>query len=188
VTLKFAYRGKTVGVQLKQNLDKNYQRIADASRGAMQEARGVILKEGAADIRKGGNFGNRWVKSLTSELTPERGRTVNLILNTFHKIPYANIFEYGGIIKGKPLLWIPLSFANIKIRARDWAKRYGGLFRVDRKGGKAPLLLSVRTGEPKYFGKESVKQKRRFQLRPIIKRTAAKLGTFYRKAYRNGRR
>jgi hypothetical protein len=178
------FNNRQAGAQYRASLSRSYKRMAKASRAAMNEARDVTRKEGIADIRAGGNFGSRWIKSLNTNVEPARVQTIDLVLRVFHTISYANIFEYGGIIKGKPLLWIPLSFTKIKMRARDWANRYGGLFRVDRVG-KAPLLLSIRTGKPMYFGKESVRQKRRFHMRRIVREQAKKLGTYYRKAFRN---
>jgi hypothetical protein len=71
-----------------------------------------------------------------------------------------------------------LSFAKDAqgVRARDYP---GKLFRVDRDGGKAPLLLGGSPATPKYFGKASVRIPKKFHLRDIIREGASKLKLFY---------
>src|SRR5690606_16192623 len=105
-----------------------------------------------------------------------------------HAVPYWRVFEFGATIHGKPLLWIPLSFATDAQgkNARDYP---GRLFRVDR-AGKAPLLMTRRRGqeaEAKYFGKESVTIPRKFRLREIIRGVAKMTPTIYRRAFRRAR-
>jgi hypothetical protein len=60
-------------------------------------------------------------------------------------VKFWRVFQNGAIIHGKPMLWIPLSFAKDAqgIRAKDYP---GKLFRVDRKGGLAPLLMTSSGG------------------------------------------
>jgi Bacteriophage HK97-gp10, putative tail-component len=144
----------------------------DAIRGAAQDVADEILRFGRADIRSAGNFGTRWTEGLEAGVTvTEGGGSVRI--NVTHAVPYWRVFEYGATIHGRPLLWIPLSFANIPpgINARD----FGPLFRVDRKAGGAPLLLSIADKQPKYFGKESVTVPRKFHLRDIARRAANRL-------------
>lgn len=176
-----------MGVVMRRNMQRNYGKIADTSRLALGEAERRILVAGREDITKGGNFGQRWQRSLQGEITPA-GRTANLTLRIFHSIPYAYIFEYGGLIRGRPLLWIPLPWNTFKGRARDYP---GRLFRVDRKGKKNPLLMaSTGSGEAeaKYVGVKQVRQKRRFHLRPIIRRVAKTIPFLYRRAARLAKR
>jgi len=137
-----------------------------ALRDSMHEIGQTCLAEGRADIAGAGRFGQRWKDGLQAaeDFGPERST-----LTIFHTIFYWTVFEFGAVIKGKPLLWIPLSFAvdAIGVMARNFP---GGLFRVDRKAGGAPLLLSRATGEPKYFGKEQVTIPKKFHLRAICAR------------------
>lgn len=146
-------------------------RVADAARYALFEARARILEGGRADMKTGGNFGSdRWQKGLQGTITPEGVRTANLTLTIIHTTPFALIHEYGGVINGKPLLWIPLPWSSFKGRAKDYP---GKLFRVDRKKkGKNPLLLTYTGGRPVYVGVKSVKLKRRWHIRPIIRSVA----------------
>ena len=147
----------------------------DAIRLAADDAADEIEKEGAADIAQAGNFGSRWTDGLHVDVT-EGGGNVRLAVTM--SIPYWRVFEYGATIHGKPMLWIPLSFANVPpgTSARD----FGPLFRVDRKSGGAPLLLSAADRQPKYFGKESVTIPRKFHLRDIARRAANKLPVLWR--------
>lgn len=149
----------------------------DAIRGAAQDAADEILRTGRIDIRNAGNFGSRWMESLEAGVTVGEGGG-NVRLNVTMGIPYWRVFEYGATIHGKPLLWIPLSFADVPpgTNARD----FGPLFRVDRKNGGAPLLLSFADRQPKYFGKESVTIPQKFHLRDIAQRAVARIPLFWR--------
>jgi hypothetical protein len=105
-------------------------------------------------------------------------------------LPYWTVFQFGKVIHGRPLLWIPLRFAaDAKgVRARDYP---GKLFRVNRKGGKAPLLLSAATKEPKYFAKPYVKIPKKFRVLEIARELSHKINDFYKRRMgklRQGRR
>jgi hypothetical protein len=86
---------------------------------------------------------------------------------------------------GKPMLWIPLSFASdaVGIRAGEYP---GSLFRVNR-AGKAPLLMTRQgkgPAEAKYFGKESVTEPKKFHLVEIIKEVSSEMPGLYRDNFR----
>ncbi|ODR98061.1 hypothetical protein AUC68_11215 [Methyloceanibacter methanicus] len=156
-------------------------RITRAVRGTTTEAARVVVKEGRRDITSApGNWGTRWPASLRADTEVNQSRGVVTVYST---IPYFKIFEYGGKIKGKPLLWIPLGFASDarNVMARDYP---GGLFRVDRTG-KAPLLLSRSTGEPKYFGKESVDIPQKFHIRETCRSVGRRVKDIYYRVYRS---
>jgi hypothetical protein len=81
--------------------------------------------------------------------------------------------EHGLIIRGKPLLWIPLSFAADAQKVTP--RRYPGtLVKVDRPG-KAPLLVKS-GGEPKYHGQPSVRMPKRLNLAALIAHIVATMG------------
>jgi hypothetical protein len=94
-------------------------------------------------------------------------------------VPYWRVFQNGAIIQGKPLLWIPLSFATEAqgVSAKDYP---GRLFRVDRKSGGAPLLMSADDKQPKYSGHESVRIPKKFHLVEIVTAEAKTFGALYR--------
>jgi hypothetical protein len=158
---------------------KLYERIARAVAGTLDEVERVILEDGRADIASAGKFGSRWTQGLQARKQVDGFKGTVTI---FHTVPYFNIFEFGGTIKGNPLLWIPLSFSDaVGKSARD----YGApLFRVDRKSGGAPLLLSAVDRQPKYFGKEFVVMPQKFHIRDIIRKVAGNLRTIYNQVFR----
>lgn len=161
---------------------KRYNRAADAARFALSDARDRIITAGRQDISSGGKFGARWVQGLQGNIQPANKRTINLVLTITQAVPYWKVFEFGTRIFGKPLLWIPLPWNPTKVRARDFP---GKLFRVERKG-KNPLLMvkKGKTAQAMYVGVKSVKQKKRFHLRSIIKRVAKQIPALFRRANR----
>jgi hypothetical protein len=135
-----------------------------------------------------GNFGSsRWQDGFHAKVSYQSRTDLNIRVT--HDVPYWKVFEFGATIHGKPLLWIPLDFATDAhgIMARDYP---GSLFRVDRGGGKAPLLMAGGgrggTAEAKYFGKEQVVIPQKFHLREIARTVSRKLGQYYREAFANG--
>lgn len=128
-----------------------------------------MKRRGDNDILRGGAFSTRWTNDFETPVTfrAEEAR----IKAQFATIEYGHIHEFGGTIRGKPLLWIPLSFGDApklpshmgsgRVRARDYP---GQLFRVERPG-KNPLLFSD-TG-PQYVGVTHVTLRPRFHIREI---------------------
>jgi len=163
---------------------KNYRRFQRAMGATAKEMATRIKQQGDADMQKAGKFGSRWTAAFKSVARLQGG--VKYLIQTTHAIPYYTVFQYGATIRGKPLLWIPLSFAQDaqKVMARNFP---GGLFRVDRKGGKAPLLLSRKTGEPKYFGKTKVRIPKKFHLVEICRKVARQAKTIYKGKYRDAK-
>lgn len=163
---------KRVGALFRRSSDRLARAGRDAIREAAQDVADEIVRTGRMDIRHAGNFGDRWSDSLEAGVDVSEGGG-NVRVNVTMGIPYWRVFEYGATIVGKPLLWIPLSFADVPsgTNARD----YGPLFRVDRKSGAAPLLLSFADRQPKYFGKESVTIPQKFHLREIAERAVRRL-------------
>jgi hypothetical protein len=169
--------------QVKQLLDEKAQQIKRSIKSAADTAAENILERGRADISGAGRFGARWTDGLTAPVTEEAD---GIVITVREAVQYWRVFEYGATIKGKPLLWIPLSFAVEAqgVRASDFP---GRLFRVDRKSGGAPLLLSADDKQPKYFGKESVTIPKKFHLIEIIQDVAQLLGALYRVSMSTGK-
>lgn len=150
-----------------------------------------IKQQGDADISTAGNFSARWTRAFTVRSTPALTATTSdkYTLDVFFTIPYAHIHEFGGVIKpkgnlgslfGPPMLWIPLSFAHVPksggnspnaglMTAQEYGLQVSPLFRVNRKG-KAPLLLSMQTRKPIYFGLAKSTIPQRFHIRDICRR------------------
>lgn len=180
--LRLTLGGDKIGDTIRLRAKRQQERIADAARHSLNEARDRIIEAGRADIKAGGNFGSRWTQGLTGTVEPQGVRTSDLTLSIRQAVPYWRVFEFSARIMGKPLLWIPLPWNRLKVRARDFP---GKLFRVNRKG-KNPLLMQ-RQGKSAialYVGVKFVFLKRRFHLRSIIKRVSKTMPALFRKAKR----
>jgi len=131
----------------------------------------TIKKFGDADIRRAGKFGVRWTNAFA--VNPVSRKDTNTIRMGFTSaIPYALIFEYGGIVKGRPLLWIPLPWnPDQESGPREHS---GELFFVARPG-KNPLLLDAQSSVPLFVGVPSVTIRPRFHLRQIASNTVRRL-------------
>ena len=182
-TIKVTFSNQKMGAQFKQAQVRNADRIAKAALGAAKDAAAEIKKRGNQDITSAGRFGKRWTDSFHSDVVVKQGV---FTVKTFSTIFYFNVFEFGKTILGKPLLWIPLGFARDAqgVMARNFP---GGLFRVDRKKGGAPLLLSIRDGQPKYFGKTRVRIPKKFHIREICRDVAGKMKALYQRNFHHGR-
>lgn len=121
-----------------------------------------IKKQGRAEIRRGGLSG-RWANALRVQVYPQRGQSLEPAVWIWHKIPYAGIFEKGGVVRGKPILWVPLSSMPKKIAGKRPSPRSMGqhLIYVDR-GGQPPLLVGK---PPSGFRKGRTKASRGFHAR-----------------------
>ena len=171
-----------LGPLLRVRAKRFTERQIRAVQSTAKTAKEMVETEGRANIAAGGNFSSpRWQDGLQAKISFQT-RT-DLTLRVTHDVSYWQVFENGAIIRGNPMLWIPLSGSNAdarKVRARD----YGApLFRVDRVG-KAPLLHDG--DAPQYFGKESVTIPRKWHLRDVVKRVARQMGKIYRQAMKNG--
>ena len=173
--IRFYFKGERAGALFQRSVYRQADAVRASVRGAAIDAASEIEARGSADIAAGGNFGVRWTTGLHADVSEGGG---HIRIGVRHDVPYFPVFEYGAIIHGKPLLWIPLSFATDAQgkRARDYP---GALFRVDRAAGKAPLLLSADDKQPKYFGKESVNIPSKFHIREIVRSVAGELRAMY---------
>lgn len=174
-----------LGKKFEQRVKEYSDDVARASTEAARITAKDIEERGRKDIARGGNFSSaRWQDGFRAKISYLSRFDIRIRIT--HAVKYWKVFEFGAIIRGKPLLWIPLSFAEDAKgkRARDYP---GRLFRVDRKSG-APLLLSAETGEPKYFGKESVKIPKKWHLREIVRNAMKRLPQTYKRVLKNARK
>ena len=171
--LRVTFRDRQVGRRYRVTMEQHARRFRRAELLAAQDARDEMLRLGRANIASAGRFGRRWTEGLRGDVR----RRGDVIIEMYHDVPYFPVFQFGRIIRGRPLLWIPLSHATDAhgLRARDYP---GGLFRVDREG-KAPLLLSLKDREPKYFGKERVTIPKKFQVLEIMRAVASQIRRFF---------
>jgi hypothetical protein len=186
VTIRIDFNGKAVGKTYSARVKRYSDQMIVATQVAARRVAENIEREGRANIRAGGNFeSTRWQAGFRALVS--FASRVRINIRVTHRVRYWRVFEFGAVIRGKPMLWIPLSFAHDAVgkRARDFS---GKLFRVNRKG-KAPLLMTNQGGRgvAKYFGKTSVRIPRKWRLREIIRREQRRLGLYYREAMRRGR-
>lgn len=186
IKVKIDFDGKAVGRTYSARVKKYSEAMVIATQVAAKRAAENIEREGKANIRAGGDFGSRrWQEGLRALVS--FASRVRISIRVTHKVRYWRVFEFGAVIRGKPMLWIPLSFARDAIgkRARDFP---GKLFRVNRLG-RAPLLMTNEGGRgvAKYFGKTSVRIPRKWRLRDIVRKEQRRLGVYYKEAMRRAR-
>jgi len=134
-----------------------------------------IQREGRRDIASAGRFSTKTQRGLKAFKLRKRAATKTTVVRvTMNR--FLRGFEFGAVIRGRPLLWIALSFAADArgMRARKYPKP---LFRIDRPG-RVPLLIG-REGEPKYFGIEQVTEPKLFRVRAIAREVAGRVGQYY---------
>lgn len=173
--MRFVFQNKEIGKQFAAAADEHKKIITDAAVAALKEVTQVALTEGRANIASAGKFGPRWTKGFTSRFYKNDGLDAASLI--YHKIGYAGIFEEGGSIVGKPLLWLPLR--KVPKRPRDF---HGKLASVNHPG-KRPLLVGNVDGKriPLFVGIDIARIRRRFNLVAIIRRAADRFGEFYLK-------
>lgn len=174
--------------------------IAEAGTKAIDLVGRDIKSLARADIAAAG-FSRRWQNALRVDRYPRKGVSANAALWIYHKIPYADIFETGGTIQGKPYLWIPTSNApkrlgRSKFNIRNYQKEVGPLKFINPPG-KPPLAIAayggrstkklsqagLRRGGDKtvvlFVGVPSVNIRDRFHLREIFTAASQKLASYY---------
>ena len=105
MAIRLRIEGDDVAAKISSNLAKHKQRIAKALGAATQQLADNILKEGRADIASAGKFGTRWTQGFTANVD---GKGLVYSITFRHAVPYWRTHQYGALIRGKPLLWIPL--------------------------------------------------------------------------------
>lgn len=165
MALRIVFADPQASVQYREAMQRTLNAIARASSKATRAAAKVISVRGKQDIARAGQFGTRWLDGLSVDAQPASGYFINNRIEIGHDQLGARNFEEGGTVRGRPTLWVPLSFANVP--KGQTAKNYpGGLFRVTTKAGK-DLLLSVKDKKPKFIGLSSVRIPKKWHLRDI---------------------
>lgn len=180
--------------------------IAKAATDTILEVRKTFEMEARANIAAAG-FSRRWQTGYRVLKFPKnRKPAVDVAAFGYHKIGYANVFERGAKISGKPLLWLPLPSApkkigREKVTPRLYAARVGPLQYVSRPG-KAPLLLGKKGGRgkkttlaslrkgaaggpstsiPLFIGLKTVSIGRKFDISAVAERLLARIPEIYAK-------
>lgn len=170
------------GKQFRRNMDALSDATAEAIGRTARKTGSTLAKEIFRDIQSAGHFGKSWRNAVKTETVPKRGpassATVTVRYSSSPLGSFAQAFEEGALIRGRPLLWIPLSFTRLRMSAAKYARTQGGLFRVDRNG-KPPLLFSKKDRKPKYVGLSEVHLRKRFHIKETIERVVARVPSFY---------
>ena len=160
MTLKIAITDNGTTAKFAANMTNN----GKFTRQAMDEAGKDVAEETQykcrADVAAAGRFGSKWTSRVESKSSPFKDGVQ--VVTTFDSGLW-QMFQTGMVVRGAPLLWLPLSHTDAKgVRVDDYP---GALVHVDRKdASKAPLLISVRDHEPKYVGKAQVTIPKKFHL------------------------
>jgi hypothetical protein len=144
----------------KKGIDDAAERYEEAFEASKNIVASMMLAHITTDIQNAGRFGSQFLAGLSVEVTDDG------IVTTLDA-PGADLFENGGTINGKPLLWLPISGTDaVGIPPSEYGDK---LFSVNRTAGGVPLLFSVKDHAPKYFGVPSVTIPKKFHIAEIQK-------------------
>lgn len=191
MTLKFRVERRG---SFKSLADDIREPIATAATAAVRQASEIAKRDGRASIASAG-FSAKWQKALQDKVFPEQGTSMSPAAVIFHKIPYANVFEDGAIIAGKPTLYLPITGAPLptarggrKMTPKLYVQQVGPLVPIKRPG-RPTLLAGKGKGTkgkvvPLFFGISTVSINQKFKIVEAVRRAAARLGEFYVRNFR----
>lgn len=155
-----------------------------AAHAAVTEAGQLAVKEGNAHIRSRGFTSRKW-QGLRSKVEPKQP-SLNVSATITHSFGPTGIFEFGGPIRGKPLLWLPIE-ANLPpaIRSpRDFIRKVGPL--ASARSVKPILVGKVRDQTvPVFHGVETVNIRKRLDIAAVVEGVTAALTRLFAKHLHN---
>ncbi len=158
----------------KASLDATRDRYGQAMAVAKNMIASMMETEVKADVTGAGHF------SADSVSVSVDGDTITTSVD----VPGAAIFETGGTIYGKPLLWLPFSGTDAEgVQASSYGDR---LFSVNPKTGGVPMLFAMKDHAPKYFGVPNVNVPKKFHIAEIEKRVMAQYADIFESALTHG--
>lgn len=173
------------------------KRVERAELSAIKQATDLAKKLGRVSIASGG-LSAKWQNALRSRVYPEAPAGF-----IWHKISWAWIFEHGGTIDGKPLLWlalpiIPLASGRSRrpLTPEQFTARFGPLVAFTPPGKKPMLFLKYQTrdgrtsklskgmragfgGVPLYVGLTSVHISKKFDIAGACRQASAQIPALY---------
>jgi hypothetical protein len=189
--LRLYYDGKQASDTLTASMGSLKARMLDAMRQTATAMARDIHERAKADIAAAGAFGSAWQNAVTVNITEGGANiklavTISAIENVPNTLGAFNIFEYGGVIVGKPMLWIPIPGGEAEQgqRAADLGIN---LIRVTSKTTGNTVLLDPESDRAVYFGESSVTIPQKFHLREIIADVGAHFQDYYTQAYSSGK-
>lgn len=135
-------------VTAKKSFEDASKPLAHAISMTMDAAKRQVLEQGRAEI-KHGIRGAKFANALRATRYPEKTDSMNAAVWIYHRIPYAQVFELGARIGGKPLLWLPLPTApsrigSLRTTPKNYIAHIGPLHFI--QGRKRPLLAAYMAG------------------------------------------
>lgn len=189
--------------------EADYQQMAKAATAAVTRATGEAKTAGRASIQEAG-FSAKWQNALQAKVYPEGGVSLNAAGLVYHKISYAGIFQEGGTIAGRPLLWLPIE-ANLpggeKWTPARFVQSIGPLRSVRNARGRPLLVGQVGIGStgavlprqrgrsmvrsrqawlPVFVGIDVVEIAKRFHVTEAVEAANARLPAYYEANLKNG--
>lgn len=149
--------------------------IANASTDALRAAAETVKRQGRQSIG-GAGFSKRWENALRVDVYPKKRDSMSAAAVIHHKIPYADVFESGATVRGKPKLWVPLSSTPKKVKNKKmspevFSEQIGSLFPITSRNG-VELLAAKMT-----VGKATLKAGPPYKVRiPMLRKGAAGQG------------
>jgi hypothetical protein len=177
--IKYKYKPS----EFAEALDEALQPMAIAAHAAVTETGRIAVRDGNAHIRGAGFTSAKW-QGLYSKVEPKQP-AINVTATIRHRFGPIAIFEYGGVIRGDPLLWLPIEknlpsvTAGERWTPRRFASRFGKLRSARR--GLRPLLFGMVGGKsvPVFHGVESVSISKRLDVTGVIQKAADQLQALY---------
>ena len=150
--------------------------MAKALTGAMRDVGKLGRERGRQAITAAG-FSNKFANSLVAKLPAKDTLTPTAYIHT--TINYADVFETGAVITGKPYLWLPLPTVPAgpgrpHMTPKQYVENVGPLVTMHR-AGKPPMLgarVAISAPRPQPFG--------RFVSRRILRRGISMRGATQR--------
>lgn len=159
--------------------------VADAAVAALRETATNAVEEGRRDIAGAGRFSGKWLTGLrykTKDATDEKGNSsMQAQAIIYHSKGLAAVFEFGAVIQGRPLLWIPTTPGGP-------APKKSGKKLMSATVRGQPMLFDAgdkdRHRKPLYVGVPQVSIRKRFHIREIAIRHTAQIGRLFIKYYK----
>jgi hypothetical protein len=161
--------------------------IAAAATAAVKQASAKALSSARESIAAAG-FSGFWQQGLQLKTYPTGGKnSINAAGWFSHKNNLAIVFQEGRLIRGKPLLWLPLTSTPAKVNGRkgtpaNYAKAGRKLFSVNRPG-KRPLLFGTPVGggkaQPLFVGIDVVSLRKQWRIYETIQHAADELPALF---------
>lgn len=172
----------TTPEQAKEIFTKDVRdQLARAVTQMMNRAGDQLKDEARASIAAGG-FGKQWQNAFRVNVYPLGKDSMSAAIYGWHNIHFSEIFETGGTVRGKPLLWLPLPTVPKRGKRPPPPSRIGVKLQSVNVPGKPPMLVGKLKGKeraPLYVGVPSVSISKKFDIRGVAERVSNSLPSIF---------